>query len=270
MDINNIMPFGKYKGQPIEVLAQDQGYCKWLLSQAGIKDKYPIICQIIINNFGVPNDTPEHNALQAHFLDDYFCLALAGLINWLPIDRTFSIQQIEEKICYTENQIKNLKDTNNDNSLSSQYRRMIEERNSGIYNCDNKNQLQETLKNLLNIKEIFYSKISTFKIDKDFENGGWDITLDIHDSIYYFLYLDEQRKNGCKIAIEIKPSLGDDYPNILRQMKNTNIRLEYQCLVYDKYNAIGATLDDIKKIFSSPGFWIFSIGEIENAQKLIK
>jgi hypothetical protein len=26
----NIVPFGEYKGQPVEVLAQDRGYTEWL------------------------------------------------------------------------------------------------------------------------------------------------------------------------------------------------------------------------------------------------
>jgi uncharacterized protein (DUF3820 family) len=29
----NLVPFGKYKGQPVEVLAQDREYCDWLDAQ---------------------------------------------------------------------------------------------------------------------------------------------------------------------------------------------------------------------------------------------
>jgi uncharacterized protein (DUF3820 family) len=29
----NVVPFGKYKGQPVEVLAQDPQYVEWMLLQ---------------------------------------------------------------------------------------------------------------------------------------------------------------------------------------------------------------------------------------------
>jgi hypothetical protein len=51
MNQSPIVPFGKYKGQPVEVLASDPQYVEWLLSQSSIKVKYPDIINVIINNF---------------------------------------------------------------------------------------------------------------------------------------------------------------------------------------------------------------------------
>ena len=31
--MSELIPFGKYKGQPVEVLAQDKGYVEWLTAQ---------------------------------------------------------------------------------------------------------------------------------------------------------------------------------------------------------------------------------------------
>ena len=45
--MSKIIPFGKYKGQPIDVLATDPDYVRWFLSQPGIKNKYPDFVQII-------------------------------------------------------------------------------------------------------------------------------------------------------------------------------------------------------------------------------
>lgn len=70
---DKIIPFGKYKGQPIEVLAQDEDYRNWLLNQNNIKKQYPQIVNLIYNNFQEPTETPEHNKLQALFLDNVFC-----------------------------------------------------------------------------------------------------------------------------------------------------------------------------------------------------
>ena len=69
---NNVVPFGKYKGQAVEVLAEDREYTDWLMGQSWFKDRYQNIYTLIVNNFGEPSETPEHNELQALFLDDVF------------------------------------------------------------------------------------------------------------------------------------------------------------------------------------------------------
>lgn len=69
---NEIIPFGKYKGQPIDVLKNDRPYLEWLQSQEWFTSRYQNINTLIINNFREPSETPEHNKLQALFLDDNF------------------------------------------------------------------------------------------------------------------------------------------------------------------------------------------------------
>lgn len=74
-----LIPFGKYKGQPLATMASDRDYCEWLLQQSWFVERFPQIHTIVVNNFGEPSETPEHNALQIRFLDDRFraqCTAL--------------------------------------------------------------------------------------------------------------------------------------------------------------------------------------------------
>ena len=73
--MNEVVPFGKYKGQPIELLAADPQYCDWLASQDWFRERYNKIYTVIINNFAQPEDTPEHNQMQAKFLDSSYTLA---------------------------------------------------------------------------------------------------------------------------------------------------------------------------------------------------
>jgi hypothetical protein len=75
-----LVPFGKHKGQPVEVLVADSGYREWLMGQPWFRDRYPVIYQTVVNYAGEPAETPEHNELQASFLDDDRCLALAKLV----------------------------------------------------------------------------------------------------------------------------------------------------------------------------------------------
>jgi hypothetical protein len=73
----NIISFGKYRGQPVEVLAGDESYRDWVMAQNWFRERYPQLRTIIINNFREPSETPDHNALQAKFLDDRFCRRFA-------------------------------------------------------------------------------------------------------------------------------------------------------------------------------------------------
>jgi hypothetical protein len=71
--LSGIVPFGKYKGQPVEVLIGDVEYCEWLASQPWFRDRFAAIHQVIINYGQQPTETPEHNEMQAWFLDDAVC-----------------------------------------------------------------------------------------------------------------------------------------------------------------------------------------------------
>jgi hypothetical protein len=54
--MSEVVPFGKYKGQPIEVLANDRGYLDWLTAQSWFRERYAGIYTLIINNFGEPSE----------------------------------------------------------------------------------------------------------------------------------------------------------------------------------------------------------------------
>lgn len=64
-----IIPFGKYKGQPIEAAVQDRQYVDWLTAQPWFKERFGNLYTLIVNNFQEPAETPVHNALQAKFLN---------------------------------------------------------------------------------------------------------------------------------------------------------------------------------------------------------
>jgi hypothetical protein len=76
---NILIPFGKYKGQPLEVMAQDQQYMEWIQQQGWLAEKYPQINTLIINNFKEPSETPDHNKIQGMFLDMDFISKLVVL-----------------------------------------------------------------------------------------------------------------------------------------------------------------------------------------------
>ena len=84
-DMNTqLVPFGKYKGQPVEVMQMDTGYCEWLSTQDWFRERYAnVYQQVIINNFTEASETPEHNKLQMLFLDKDFYRKIEAA---LPVD----------------------------------------------------------------------------------------------------------------------------------------------------------------------------------------
>jgi hypothetical protein len=79
-----IVPFGKYKGQPMEVLLSDTSYISYQKQQPGfmkwLEENHVTIYNIFTTGAQQVQDTPEHNKLQARFLDKKFCNAVISLI----------------------------------------------------------------------------------------------------------------------------------------------------------------------------------------------
>lgn len=98
MKNESIVPFGKYRGQPVEVMQNDAAYCDWLMAQDWFRDRHAPIYQLIVNNFGEPTETPEHNKLQALFLDDNFCMQLLSTAK-------ISLKEIASDLSYNDNEV---------------------------------------------------------------------------------------------------------------------------------------------------------------------
>lgn len=67
-DTSTIVPFGKYKGRPIEAMMADRDYCSWAMAQSGLRARFSSVFAIIVNGGTAPDaPTPEHNRLQLLF-----------------------------------------------------------------------------------------------------------------------------------------------------------------------------------------------------------
>ena len=114
-DMNmQLVPFGKYKGQPVKVMQMDTGYCEWLSTQDWFRERYAnVYQQVIINNFTEASETPEHNKLQMLFLDKDFYRKIEAA---LPVDpsKLFhpqileAVSEIKEQVKSGENYLEEL------------------------------------------------------------------------------------------------------------------------------------------------------------------
>jgi len=231
MNSQELVPFGKYKGQPVEVLANDRGYCDWLMSQGDFLDRYTGIKTLIVNNFKEPEDTPDHNRLQAMFLNDEFLEAFHACI--VGVD----------KVADSFNTFTNLDE-------SIQVGSIYEKRDG------TKNKVERIFKKLNEIDCNFEHKGSDvcFSITTSFTLEGSDLWA---ESFYDYGFY----------SIEIKPNLGDDYPSIMRQIKANNREAEYgrgshSVLIYESYTGAGTTEDNVRKMFEKSDIKTLRFSEV--------
>jgi len=222
-----IVPFGKFKGQPIERLYEDPSYVKWISEQDGIKQRYPQFYNLVINNFtSAPVDTPEHNEMQIKFLDPLYRLKLVFMFfpDFFTYDNNHFLENIRE---YYQVVLKYPKEYMYGGSNLDTFRRLLFE----MYE-----------KNLFESRKLLL-----------FEDCGSDVSF--HVSYGYSLY--EFRKIWSKVEshffkdasfrIELKPSIGDDFPTVFREMKQHKSNL----LILKNFTTSTITFDQLKQYFKT-------------------
>ena len=252
-DMNTqLVPFGKYKGQPMEAMQMDTRYCEWLATQDWFRERYAnVYQQVIINNFTEQSETPEHNRLQMKFLDKSLCRRFEEFFG-------FNAFSLFENECM--NTIRYLK--------MCAYRLMDKIPEAG----EDKEQLENELKQIKErhnnvLREMKKGKSYDFFISSvEFECKGWDVVFSAIYKTKLPLLDDCQKTFSVSRFIEIKPCLGDDFPAVLRQMKS-NMRSisgkSEMVLVIDEFTATGATYEQVKQMFKLSDISLFRFSDFE-------
>jgi hypothetical protein len=282
-----IVPFGKYKGQPIEVLAQDREYCEWLIAQDWLPARYAAIHTLIVNNFGEPSETPEHNALQAMFTRTDFCerfalrLAggmgkmrerfdaarqdqLAGDAKQVSTTQAFLAQSAEHLTSLQQDLALKNANPNPTFPWEKKYaaeRVTAEEEKIAGYNS----RIAFHTCRIEQVTAQAEMPALAFTSDAKFEVSGADVVfvygirayiegVEFREGGRFFYRLDSDR-----VHVECKPSVADDYPAVLRQITSIRDNLERSSrtnrsvLLVGKggYIGVGATFEQVKNIFAS-------------------
>lgn len=234
--------FGKYKDKSLEQFLQDTNYIKWLLEQSFFKEKYKKEYNIVINNYNTQlADTPEHNEMQVKYISaDYRLKAAYAVMG----DELFKYNQrhIDEQIPLLLKEFKG----NNEQYL---------------------NEFKEKLKTDLHGKNFL--QISNV----NFEEKGIDVEYEIsfgYGDIGYTIgtYNTTMKEvvtkmwafsSKMKLRLELKPSIGDDFPSVLRQVKNNCSNV----VIIKEYRGTGASYEDFKQFFESQGRIVLKQSEIE-------
>lgn len=207
----DIVPFGKYKNQPIEVLAQDKSYCEWLAGQGWVAQRYPDIHTVIINNFAEPAETPEHNALQLRFLDEGLRLKVAMCLMLFrqPMQHAY-----------------------------------LKDRFSPF---------------LAGISQPMFEQHG---IDVQWQVLYWYPTRATRAFSHIYRGLIQEgtpywTQNQFIVAVECKPSLGDDYPAVLRFLHGLPASENYKpfakVVIAETFTFRGGTLQQVQTLFQASG-----------------
>jgi hypothetical protein len=289
-----VVPFGKYRGQPLEALAQDRQYVEWLIAQPWFREKYGNVYNVVINNFGEPSETPEHNALQARFTDSKFCWAFVRCISddlkdlraeWLKLARTHiaSLLEMTDRLL-ADREIAPAKHGRELADLRRWFANGDAERRERLaveaYNRECTSRDSNILWNTVAAADYkAWIADGRFSVSTrcEYEVDGIDVVLFftvkakssdgkrcIFDSFNGTPGLDyndatSDRRIPARLPIELKPTVADEYPAILRQMRRSGASI----LLLGEYLGVGATLDQVRTMFAQSGLRMLFVRDVE-------
>ena len=288
--MSKLVPFGKYKGYPLKTILADTEYCEWLQGQGWFGSRYAEYKTLVINQGAQLNETPEHNALQARFLDNEFCIRLFWLLygevvqhryryfkslidgpdESKPPEPSAPVPDRDDRLARVAAAEERLEAARAAYALV--HRPDEGEEDDGAFD-----RAQLELGNALNASaqaglaldapapvvvvpfkrsRILDGRVNPARVVwKSFEEKGWDVCFKVEWTISALM--DDGReevreREEAGVACELKPSLGDDYPAVLRQVKSYEApgRSMSPAVVVGRYTGQGATLDQVRQIFA--------------------
>jgi hypothetical protein len=293
-----VIPFGKHKDATVaEVLATDPSYADWLLAQAWFAERFATLHAALLTRGAGTDDTPEHNALQARFLDPLFRAAFLLLryhkhltrcrdLFWahVPEMRAQNLAEAEKLAAYWTGgdagaedhpQRRFLPGENPDSWSGQRYSREL-----AAWEANRSKKLPDALANLAGARADLTAALPpvTLKTSVKFEQRGVDVVVSGHmksrgDTPPWFtrehaeiwqcvdISTDRFRSvSSCiETGIELKPTIGDDYPTVMRQMQ----RLECRHLVIGNFSGRGVSLPVMCQMFETNGMRVSTVQDIE-------
>lgn len=254
--MSDIVPFGKYKGRPVEDMLADAEYMTWLEAQPWFRERFKHLTAR--RDADAMSRTPVHNRLQAMFLDATYSLAfvrvahakaLADKMAEFELERHRGPGELRARAADLE-----------DHARKSEADLAKNPNHSWLK--DSVDQDRKRAQALLAKAEELTADHPTMTLVRvSFETEGADVLIRTAVS-----GLAVERSFGgyntpghvtgvarseiaFDCAVEIKPSVADEYPAVLRQMK----RNKSQFLFVDRYEGEGATEAQFVLMFGASG-----------------
>jgi hypothetical protein len=236
------MPVGKYKGQDLDVvMASDPGYIEWISGEEWFRQQYTQVYKIIVNGDSDLQESPEHNALQARFLDEEVRMALASHLLPEVTDTETLIPKAESAFLASINF----------QGYDREYTKKF--------------------------PKFSFGKQSVEVYDPTFEYRGVDVCFGAGGYVEVFKRGRNPRMTIAAdrrfLFVELKPTLGDQYPAVLRQILGAKSRVfrdydDYRgstplfTLVTERYTASSVSWEKAQQFFASQDVDLVLLGDI--------
>ena len=249
-----IVPFGKYKDRPVEDMLADADYMTWLEAQPWFRDRFGhLLPQDMRDDIQA---TPTHNKLQVLFLNSAYCIAFARAAG----KKSFSDQETMARASVEKNcELAGLAYILSQSELAKvrAERQSWCAKNPGAaddnwqireFDHDERRHAQSAERAGRQLDALNSAKY-VIKAMSAFEVAGADVVVLLRWQWPSFEHGYDVAGNERRFRIEIKPTMGDDYPVVLRQMQ----RHKTTYLFVDQYDAEGATTEQMIAIFRAGG-----------------
>lgn len=277
-----VVPFGKYRGSTVaDLLNRDGDYARWIVSQAWVAERFAELHAAILCRGKASDDTPAHNALQARFLDPAFAIAFllsTGLLSATPLDDRAAMQlaecgRSEGNPLYGAVKMRKAALALQHDTLAEYRQWAVDTGKEELLAHLGRPVAQERL-------EIDLDDLGTREIISDLTDPLFEVRTRVEferNGIDVILAAEKFSRSGRflgghsvgPIGIELKPSVGDDYPSVMRQMRRLNCR----DVVVGTTATLGVTPEQLRAMFVANGCRMTLVSQIESrlgtAQTLI-
>ena len=245
--------FGKYQGLSVaDVAAANPGYITWCTDNNGIRDRYPDIIEAIDALNGGTDSTPVHNQIQAAFLDNGFTYgALEPILTTItnrviPHSKRDAVERLYQefgKYSFKDGEFLFIR--SGGGSVREVYSGDVSIRKfNRIYSSNYDDLLFVVGTDLHDFESDGWADVTSFENFCDVcisytERDSFTVDFRVVPTEYVSLFsaspeerphaIDLQEHTKCvrhlyhttgtrSIGIEIKPTIGDEYPKVMRQM----------------------------------------------------
>lgn len=309
MDTNSLplVTFGKYKNKSVLDLIADKKYVEWLKQQSWFQNNqiYNIVVHQSLTSNTQTSNTPEHNKLQNMFLDENNQIKLFSKsllfekikVNYKKLEMLFIDEDIIK--CFDINTTQQFPHNLGTHSVifedkcnwdlalfyKTKRKRFIITSNLENELIDREKYDIEHKDLIVEHKNIIDTSNYDFHYDKHRRNYYNDIIKKYVNNYYYDYNLSRKNINQYEIEIdipaenwvlycELKPTLSDDYPGVLRKLKNQialtktpNQNLNVLLLI-GNFTSTSTTREELIKIFKQSNIQIIFTNEIWKSSKL--
>lgn len=254
----NTVPFGRYKGRPVQDMLADADYMAWLEAQPWFREKFGRLTAQ--RDAAAASRTPVHNKLQTLFLSEAYQRAFCEVAAPDVLERCregvaraiqVEIQRVEWKrvdaaksaagFDATAEEYARKAAAGEKNPYGKGWAEMAEEYRERAGKSRAKAMEIEAWQNWYrNADKVITTRVA-------FESNGADVRIIV---VCTGPETDgEKTVRSLDVTIEIKPTVADEYPAVLRQMGRNGSRY----LFLNEYQGEGATEEQFRAIFAASG-----------------